>query len=143
MPSIRGLSSSTSGSLRRLASVSRGTIHQDTASAAAVSDTARPRLMTAVNNMVPEPAHGPGTARNLGGGSKKESREHSGSSQYQRYFDRRTSRAPATGIPRIRWTRAFLRPPRHDTAVGAQRRLIGCDKDLARPSARTVTEMKR
>ncbi len=48
MPSIRGLSSSTSGRVRRQASVTAArTVHHETPNAAAVSDTARPERITA------------------------------------------------------------------------------------------------
>lgn len=47
MPSIRGFSSKTSGRVRKQASVNTArTVHQETANAAAVSETARPEVMT-------------------------------------------------------------------------------------------------
>lgn len=51
--------------------VQRGTDHQDTAKAAAVSDTARPDQMTAFNYVVAELGSAPGTARDLGGRLKE------------------------------------------------------------------------
>jgi hypothetical protein len=65
MPSIRGLSLSTSGSRSRQASFSAArTIHQDTAKPEAVSDTALPDD-DRIHQLVPEPASRAGEARGL------------------------------------------------------------------------------
>ena len=103
MPSIRGLSLSTSGSRSTQASVTAArTIHQDTAKSAAVSDTALPERMTASTSwsrslLVDRERRGTWDVD-----SKNDSRSHAGSSQYQRYLDQSTSTGPATGISRSR-----------------------------------------
>src|SRR6478672_6984965 len=110
MPSIRGLSLSTSGSFSRHASVTAArTIHQDTAKPAAVSETGRPERITAstswsLSRLVDRERRG-----TWGVDSKNDSRSHAGSSQYQRYLDQSTSTGPAIGISRSRWKRRSFR----------------------------------
>ena len=73
MPSIRGLSSSTSGSVRKQASVNAAlTVHQQTANAAAVSETSRPLLTASTtwtrSRAVGRPRRGTGVLAESNGG---------------------------------------------------------------------------
>jgi hypothetical protein len=103
MPSIRGRSPSTSGSVRRQASFTAArNIRHDTAKPAAVTDMARPELITASTSWFrsrPVDGHGAGPAR-----WTRRTRAWCSpfSPQYQRYLDQSTSTGPATGISRIR-----------------------------------------
>jgi len=120
MPSIRGLNSSTSGRVRRQASVSAArTIHQDTANAAAVSDTARPELMTASTTWSRSRPVDRARRGTWAVDSKNESRGQPRSSQYQRYLDQSTYTTPATGMSRIRWKRRSFRRVATTPQVGS------------------------
>ena len=107
------------------------TIHQDTANAAAVSETARPERMTASTSWSRSRPVERARRGTWAVDSKNESRSHAGSSQYQRYLDQSTSTAPATGMSRSPLEAAFLPPRRDDTAARAARWLVGFDDDLA------------
>ena len=78
------------------------TIHQDTAKQKAVSDTARPELITASTSWSRSRLVERARRGTCGVDSKIDSRSHAGSSQYQRYLDYSTSTGPATGISRSR-----------------------------------------
>jgi hypothetical protein len=109
MPSIRGRSLSTSGSLAAAASRARWTSHHETPWAAAVSVAARPDSMTAETRVfcsrrVERARRGTSMVA-----SKKVRRRHSDSSHQNRCLDQVTSTGPATGMSRIRCRRRECR----------------------------------
>jgi hypothetical protein len=78
------------------------TIHQDTANRRPSPGHSYAGTDHGIRELVPEPGgkREPRGAR--GGDSKKESRAHAASSQYQRHLDRSTSAGTATGISQSR-----------------------------------------
>jgi hypothetical protein len=144
MPSIRGRSSSASGSVSRQASFTAArTIHHDTAKPAAVSDMARPELITASTSWFRSRPVDRARRGTCAVDSKNESRARSVSPQYQRYLVQSTSTGPATGMSRIRWTRRSFRRVATTPQLGHPGGCSLSTMTWRQPSAVTVLEMTR
>jgi hypothetical protein len=105
-------------------------VHHDTRNIAAVSDTARPERITASTTWsrsrpVDRARRGTWVVE-----LENEGRGHVRSSQCKRYFNQRTSTAPATAMSPIRWTRSSFR-------------LVATTPQVGQPSGWSVSIMIR